>query len=96
MIGIYLGGLPKYGCILRAARGTWNFVRHLATLAQGRASEAQLNMDVNLRRLPECTMSMPKFLVLLAGFMPHLQLADSTATPSKQRKDSLQSSKTYT
>jgi len=68
----------------------------LATLAQGRASEAQLNMDVNLRRLPECTMSMPKFLVLLAGFMPHLQLADSTATPSKQRKDSLQSSKTYT
>jgi len=53
MIGIYLGGLPKYGCILRAARGTWNFVRHLATLAQGSASEAHMNMDVNLCRLPE-------------------------------------------
>ena len=53
MIGIYLGGSPKYGCILSTARGTWNFVRHLATLAQGSASEAHLNMDVNMRRLPE-------------------------------------------
>ena len=40
MIGIYLGGSSKYGCILSTARGTWNFVRHLATLAQGSASEA--------------------------------------------------------
>ena len=55
MIGIYLGGSPKYGCILRAARGTWNFVRHLATLAQGSASEAHMNMDVNLCRLPAKT-----------------------------------------
>ncbi|MGO5230267.1 hypothetical protein ACTQ1U_04295 [Thermoguttaceae bacterium LCP21S3_D4] len=38
---------------LRAAKGTWNFVRHLATLAQGSASEAHMNMDVNLCRLPE-------------------------------------------
>ena len=38
----------------------------------------------------------PKFLVPLADFMLHPQLTDSTATPSKQRKDSLQSRKTYT
>ena len=81
MFDIVAALFVNFRCMIRAVRGT---------------SEAQLNMDVNLRRLPECTMSMPKFLVLLAGFMPHLQLADSTATPSKQRKDSLQSSKTYT
>ncbi len=66
MIGIYLGGLPKYGCILRAARGTWNFVRHLATLAQGSASEAHMNMEVNLCRLPEERTGLAKFLVPLA------------------------------
>ncbi|MGH2152936.1 hypothetical protein ACQ1Z6_15660, partial [Enterococcus faecalis] len=38
----------------------------------------------------------PKFLVPLADFMLHPQLTDSTATPSKHRKDSLQSRKTYT
>ena len=67
MIGIYLGGLPKYGCILRAARGTWNFVRHLATLAQGSACEAHMNMDVNLRWLPEQIITISEFLVLLTG-----------------------------
>ena len=50
MIGIYLGGSSKYGCILSTARGTWNFARHLATLAQGSASEAHMNMEVNLCR----------------------------------------------
>ena len=55
MIRIYLGGLPKYECILRAVRDTWNFARHLATLAQGSASEAHMNMDVNLCRLPDKT-----------------------------------------
>ena len=65
MIGIYLGGLPKYGCILRAARGTWNFVRHLATLAQGSACEAHMNMDVNLCRLPELFLYFMKFLETL-------------------------------
>ena len=55
MIGIYLGGSSKYGCILSTARGTWNFVRHLAMLAQGSASEAHMNMDVNLCRLPDKT-----------------------------------------
>lgn len=71
MIGIYLGGSSKYGCILSTARGTWNFVRHLATLAQGSASEAHLNMDVNLRRLPEQILFITKFLVPLADFMLH-------------------------
>jgi hypothetical protein len=68
----------------------------LATLAQGCASEAQLNMDVNLHRLPEHKTSIPKFLVPLAGVMLHPQLTDNTATKAKQRKDNLQSSKTYT
>ena len=86
----------NYGCMVRAVRGTWNFIRPLATLAQGCASESQLNMDVNLRRLPEYKFSMPKFLVPLAGFMLHPQSADHAATQSKQRKDNLQSSKTYT
>ena len=71
MIGIYLGGSSKYGCILSTARGTWNFVRHLATLAQGSASEAHLNMDVNLRRLPEQILFITNFLVPLADFMLH-------------------------
>ena len=71
MIGIYLGGSSKYGCILSTARDTWNFVRHLATLAQGSASEAHLNMDVNLRRLPEWILFITKFLVPLADFMLH-------------------------
>jgi len=71
MIGIYLGGLPKYGCILRAARGTWNFVRHLATLAQGSASEAHMNMDVNLCRLPGKRKGFAKFLVPPAALMSH-------------------------
>jgi len=52
-----LYGSPKYGCIIKAVRGTWNFVWQQATLAQGCASEAHLNMDVNLRRLPD----KPKF-----------------------------------
>ena len=86
----------NYGCMVRAVRGTWNFVRPLATLAQGCASEAQLNMDVNLRRLPKYKISMAKFLVPLAGVMLHPQLTDHAATQSKQRKDNLQSSKTYT
>jgi len=34
--------------------------------------------------------------VPLAGVMLHPQLTDNTATQSKQRKDNLQSSKTYT
>ena len=65
-------------------RGTWNFVCHPATLAQGCASEAHLNMDVNLRRLPDNVMYYPKFPVPLAGFMLHPHPADSAVLPSKQ------------
>ena len=43
----------RHQYIIKSARSTWNFVRQQATLAQGSASEAHLNMDVNLRRLPE-------------------------------------------
>ena len=39
--------------IIKSARSTWNFVQQQATLAQGSASEAHLNKDVNMRRLPE-------------------------------------------
>ncbi len=50
----------------------------------GRASEAHLNMDVNLRRLPERTKCKSKFPVPLAGFMLHPHPADSAVLPSKQ------------
>ena len=43
----------RHQYIIKSARSTWNFVRQQATLAQGSASEAHLNMDVNMRRLPE-------------------------------------------
>ena len=94
MIGIYLGGSSKYGCIIKAVRGTWNFVWQQATLAQGCASEAHLNMDVNLRRLPDNVMYYPKFPVPLAGFIEHSYPTDSADIQSKQRKDSLHSRKT--
>ena len=93
MIRIYLSGSPKYECILSTARGTWNFVRHLATLAQGSASEAHMNMDVNLCRLPDLTKYVSKFLVPLAVIMWHPYPADSVDIRSKQRKDSLPSRK---
>jgi len=54
-----------------AVRGTWNFVWHLATLAQGSASEAHMNMDVNLCRLPGKRKGFAKFLVPLAVLMWH-------------------------
>ncbi len=38
-----------------AAKGTWNFIWQLATLVQGCTSEAHMNMDVNLCRLPDIT-----------------------------------------
>ena len=47
----------KCGCILRTVKGTWNFVRQQATPAQGRAGEAHMNTDVNLRRLPDKRLS---------------------------------------
>ena len=47
----------KCGCILKAVRGTWNFVWQQATPAQGSAGEAHMNTDVNLRRLPDKRLS---------------------------------------
>ena len=41
------------GCLLKTARGTWNFVYYLAMPAHGGAGKAHLSMDVNMRRLPE-------------------------------------------
>ena len=43
----------RHQYIIKSARSTWNFVRQQATLAHGSASEAHVNMDVNMRRLPE-------------------------------------------
>ncbi|WP_147337963.1 MULTISPECIES: hypothetical protein [unclassified Roseburia] len=60
-------------------RGTWNFVCHPATLAQGCASEAHLNMDVNMRRLPDESIYVPKFLVPLADVRLHPYSTDSAA-----------------
>ncbi len=84
MIRIYLGGLPKYECILRAVRDTWNFARHLATLAQGSASEAHMDMDVNLCRLPEERTGLAKFLVPLAVLMRHPCSVNCTDIQSKK------------
>ena len=48
-----LHGSSKYRCLIKAVRDTGNFVGKQATLVQGCTSEAQLNMDVNLCRLPD-------------------------------------------
>jgi len=66
----------KCGCILKAVRGTWNFVWQQATLAQGSASEAHLNMDVNMRRLPELMKDAIEILSAPAGFMLVLERID--------------------
>ena len=80
----YRHGSPKHRCLIRAVRGTGNFVWQQATLVQGCTSEAQLNMDVNLCRLPGKRKSMPKFPVPLAGIMWHLFSTDSAAILTKQ------------
>lgn len=55
------------------------FRQKLATPAQGSAGEAQMNMDVNLRRLPDKKEYNPKFLVPLAVMMRSLHLPDCLA-----------------
>lgn len=57
------------GCLLKTARGTWNFVYYLAMPAHGSAGKAHLSMDANMRRLPEKTGYNPKFPVPLAAFI---------------------------
>ncbi|HCJ77099.1 MAG TPA: hypothetical protein DHV88_12160 [Roseburia sp.] len=63
----------RYQYIIKSARSTWNFVQQQATLAQGSASEAHLNMDVNMRRLPELIKDAIEILSAPAGFMPVLE-----------------------
>ena len=84
----------KCGCILKAVRGTWNFVWQQATLVQGCTSEAQLNMDVNLCRLPDEVHILAEILSAPYRRMRYPQTTDSATCQSKQRKDSLPSSKT--
>ena len=55
----------KCGCILKAVRGTWNFVWQQATLVQGCTSEVHRNRDVTLHRLPEQRQRKNKFQILL-------------------------------
>ena len=55
------------------------FVRKQATPVQGCTGEAQMNMDVNLRRLPDKKEYNPKFLVPLAVMMRSLHLPDCLA-----------------
>lgn len=54
--------------MMKAAKNTWNFLKQLATLAHGCASETHLSMDVNMRRLPKESIIYYKFLVFLAAF----------------------------
>ena len=62
-----------------AVRGTWNFVWKQATPVHGSTGEAQMNMDVNLRRVPDKKEYNPKFLVPLAVMMRSLHLPDCLA-----------------
>ena len=62
-----------------AVRGTWNFVWEQATPVHGSTGEAQMNMDVNLHRLPDKKEYNPKFLVPLAVMMRSLHLPDCPA-----------------
>ena len=70
------------------------FRQQPATLAQGRASEAHLNMDVNLRRLPQNIDCISKFLESLADIML-VSVADGQSEVSGQsnRKDKTAESK---
>ena len=64
----------RHQYIIKSARSTWNFVRQQATL--GSASEAHLNMDVNMRRLPELMKDAIEILSAPAGFMLVLERID--------------------
>ena len=66
----------RHQYIIKSARSTWNFVRQQATLAQGSASEAHLNKDMNMRRLPELMKDAIEILSAPAGFMLVLERID--------------------
>ena len=77
-----------------AVRGTWNFVWKQATPVHGSTGEAQMNMDVNLRRLPQNIDCISKFLESLADIML-VSVADGQSEVSGQsnRKDKTAESK---
>ena len=66
----------RHQYIIKSARSTWNFVQQQATLAQGSASEAHLNMDVNMHRLPELMKDAIEILSAPTGFIPVLERID--------------------
>lgn len=54
--------------MMKAAKNTWNFLKQLATLAHGCASETHLSMDVNMRRLPKESIISKEFLYLILDY----------------------------
>ena len=68
---------------MKAAKNTWNFLKQLATLAHGCASETHLSMDANMHRLPEKSISRTKFLVALADVVSHLTSMDGLTRMKK-------------
>lgn len=54
--------------MMKAAKNTWNFLKQLATLAHGCASETHLSMDANMRRLPKESIIYMEILSVLAAF----------------------------
>ena len=64
--------------MMKAAKNTWNFLKQLATLAHGCASETHLSMDVNMRRLPkESIIYMEIIYVFLTIFLYLLKCPQS-------------------
>ena len=54
--------------MMKAAKNTWNFLKQLATLAHGCASETHLSMDVNMRRLPKESIIYLQILYLIFDY----------------------------
>ena len=73
--------MPFKGCY-----GHLEFRLATGNAGTGCTSEAHLNMDVNMCRLPDEIRIMPKFLVPLADIMWHPLLTDSADILSKQVK----------
>ena len=95
MFDRHIARFAACGYMNRLVRGTWNFVCNQATLVQGCTSEAQMNTDVNLCRLPDEVHILAEILSAPYRRMRYPQTTDSAMCQSKQRKDSLSSRKTY-
>ena len=74
-------------CHIKPAGGTGNFVWQQATLVQGCTSEVQLNMDVNLCRLPDEIIIISKFPVPLTALIRHLYFDEPCSYSDKHWKD---------